>query len=260
MKKFLVAILASAFSLFGAPAFAGWDLTAMNQQIDQTNFVVNGICSGTLIDKDNGLFLTANHCIDEQFQTIEKEVPDKDNQGAVKKIKIKISVPGKVSQLTFDGPKPVAENSAVFKVKAHDPDHDLALVQSESKLPNTMSAPLACKEPVRGETVYAVGNPFVVLYSSVTKGIIASVQRDYRMIGIDQTGYDGDNQPGENGLIQHTAPIAGGNSGGALYNENGELIGVNVRGSAVGSISLAVPLDDIRKFLTDNKVNLPTCP
>lgn len=230
----------------------------LNRQIDQTNFLVNNDCSGTLIDKDAGYILTANHCIQDQFQDVERDELQKD--GTVKKIKVRISKPGTVSQIVFAGPSMVSKTSFVFKMKAHDPDHDLGLLQVVSKLPNLQFVKLACAEPARLDTVYAVGNPFAVLYSSATKGIIASTSRDYRMLGIDGSGDDPNEQPGDNGLIQSTAPIEGGNSGGALLNDDGDLVGVNVRGSRMNeTVAFAVPLDDIRKFLTDNGVDLPKC-
>ena len=258
MKKLAVALFASALSLTAVPAFA-WDQSSMNAQVDQTNFSIDGDCSGTLIDLQNGYILTANHCVDQKFDTVEKQEIDQ-KTGEVKTIKVKISRPGTASQITFDGGNPVASQLFKYTVKAHDADHDLALIQLHAKLPNTIVAPVATDEPVRGDHVWAVGNPFGVLYSTVTDGRVSSVQRDYRMIGIDRNspGDELDNQPGDNVLLQHTAPIAPGNSGGALYNDKGELIGVNVRGAAIGNIALAVTLDDVRKFLTDNGVTLPT--
>ena len=54
-------------------ARADWSISGMNRQIDQTNFLVNNNCSATLIDAKRGLLLTANHCVDAQFRTIERE-------------------------------------------------------------------------------------------------------------------------------------------------------------------------------------------
>ena len=225
---------------------AEWPVDAMNAQIDQTNFLVNDNCSATLIDAQQGYLLTANHCIKDQFVVIEREKIDDD--GVVKKEKVRIAKPGTVSQLYFKATDEVQRNSYVFKIKLNDANLDLALIQVQTKLTNADSAPVSCDDPVRGETSYAVGNPFGVLYATVTKGIIASIRRNYRMIGVDTQG--------ENGLVQSTAPIEGGNSGGGLFNGNGEIIGVNVRGSAVNeTVALAVPLSDIKKFLTREGLN-----
>lgn len=241
--RFLAALLA----LIPFAASADWNPDDMNRQIDQTNFLVNDNCSATLIDAKDGYLLTANHCIANQFETIEREKVSDD--GTVTKEKVRIAKPGTVSQLFYSGPNEIQRTTYVFKIKQNDRVLDLALVQVRAKLPNRASAPIACTEPQRGETVYAVGNSLGVLYASVSKGIVANVHRDYRTIGVDDDNGDG-------GLIQATTPIGGGNSGGALYNESGELVGVNVRGyQNVSPLALAVPLSDIKAFLGREKLD-----
>lgn len=220
-----------------APA-AAWDISDMNTQIDQTNFLVNDNCSATLIDMKKGRLLTANHCISDQFQIIEREEIQDD--GTVKTRKVRVAVPGTVSQMFFSGPAQTQKNSYTFKIVKNDASTDLALIETLGPLPNIQQAPVACKEPVRGETVFAVGNTLAVLYATVSKGIVSNVHRSYRNIGVDD----------DHGLVQTTAAVAGGNSGGALYNDRGELSGVVVRGyQNVAPISLVVPLSDVRKFL-----------
>lgn len=237
--------LLAAFCLFLiAPAHADWAISDMNKQIDQTNFLVNDNCSATLIDAKRGLLLTANHCVADQFRTVEREKID--DKGVVTKEMVRVSVPGTVSQIGFNGPDEIQRVTYVFKVKANDKDTDLALVETRAKLPNVQSAPIACHDVERGQTAYAVGNTRAVLYATVSKGIISSVNRSYRTIG-----EDGDNA--DNGLVQSTTPIAGGNSGGSLYNDSGEIVGVVVRGyQQVAPLGLSVPLSDIKKFLSAN--------
>ena len=241
MLKYL---LASACLFSAIPANADWSISDMNRQIDQTNFLVNDNCSATLIDAKHGLLLTANHCVADQFRTIEREKID--DKGVIKKEQVRVSVPGTVSQLGFNGPDEIQRSTYVFKVKANDKDTDLALIQTQAKLPNVLSAPISCHDVQRGEGAYAVGNTRAILYATVSKGIISSVNRSYRTIG-----EDGDNA--DNGLVQSTTPIAGGNSGGSLYNESGEIVGVVVRGyQQVAPLGLSVPLSDIKKFLSAN--------
>lgn len=238
-----LSLVAALHGCQSTPAWADMSLTDMNRQIDQTNFLVNRSCSGTLIDVEHGYVLTANHCIADQFAIVDREKID--DKGVVTTEKVRIAVPGTVSQLYFAGPSMVQKNSYVFNIKANDAKLDLALLQTRAKLPNTQAAKLACKDPVRGEVAYAVGNPFGVLYSSITKGIVASVQRTYPMLGID--GQD------EHALLQITSGIEGGNSGGATYNADGEIIGVVVRGSAVNeTVGFSVPLADVKSFLAAN--------
>jgi Do/DeqQ family serine protease len=94
-----------------------------------------------------------------------------------------------------------------------------------------------------GEWVLAVGNPFN-LNSTVTAGIISAKSRDLN-------NYDGKNES----FIQTDAAVNMGNSGGALVNTNGELIGINTAissftGGFVG-YSFAVPSNIARKVFED---------
>ena len=94
-----------------------------------------------------------------------------------------------------------------------------------------------------GERVLAVGNPYN-LNSTVTAGIISSKSRDLNE-------YDQINQS----FIQTDAAVNVGNSGGALVNINGELIGINtaiqsMTGGFVG-YSFAIPSDIVRKIFED---------
>jgi len=94
-----------------------------------------------------------------------------------------------------------------------------------------------------GEWVLAVGNPFN-LTSTVTAGIISAKSRDLN-------DYDSKNQS----FIQTDAAVNSGNSGGALVNTSGDLIGINTAitsgtGGFVG-YSFAVPSNVARKVFED---------
>lgn len=91
-----------------------------------------------------------------------------------------------------------------------------------------------------GETVVAVGNPMGTLSGTVTDGIVSAVNRAVEVEG------------NEMNLIQTDAAISPGNSGGGLFNGNGELIGiVNASGSTTTSsgavsqnLGFAIPIND----------------
>ena len=223
-----------------------WAIEAMNKQVDDTNFLVNESCSGTKVS--DRLILTADHCIKEQFKDIERE--EVNDKGEVTKKVIRIAVPGYVSQKFFEGVRETRTYSYRYHIKAHDGTLDLSLLETDAPLPKSGVAGVACQNLLRGNTVYAVGNPHVVLYATVTKGIVSSVQRNYEQLEITN-GYENAGQ--SNGFFQFTAPIAPGSSGGAVYNDRGELVGVVVRGGN-GNIGLGVPLSDVRAFLQDNGV------
>lgn len=124
-----------------------------------------------------------------------------------------------------------------------DPRTDIALlkIKSESDLP---FVPFADSNAIRlGEWVLAVGNPFN-LTSTVTAGIVSAKARNLNE-------FDGNPQS----FIQTDAAVNRGNSGGALVNIKGELVGINTAitsqtGSFIG-YSFAVPSNITRKVVED---------
>lgn len=233
--------------VLGVCAFAYADpisQSGLNTQIDQTDFVVNRNCSGTLISRKKGLILTANHCVASMFEDV--KVEQANDKGEVKEITKRVAVPGEVSQLDFAGGVQTRSVAYRYDVLARDEGTDLALLKLPAKLPNFAEVNLACKAPERGDKVYAVGNPFVVLYASLTTGIVSSVDRSYGMLGIDSLSQGNSDKR----FTQFTAQIAPGNSGGALLNDSGFLVGVVVRGGF--NIGLAVAYDDVKAFLKAN--------
>jgi Do/DeqQ family serine protease len=124
-----------------------------------------------------------------------------------------------------------------------EPNSDIALLKIETDeiLPYIIFGD--SDQTKIGEWVLAVGNPFN-LTSTVTAGIISAKGRD-----LDAT--DSNVQS----FIQTDAAVNPGNSGGALVNINGELIGINTAiasktGSYVG-YSFAVPSNNARKIIND---------
>ncbi len=124
-----------------------------------------------------------------------------------------------------------------------DPKTDIALIRIKASDIEFPYVPFADSNAVKiGEWVLAVGNPFN-LTSTVTAGIVSAKARD--LAG------DRDTQS----FIQTDAAVNRGNSGGALVNTNGELIGINTAitsetGSYVG-YSFAVPSNNARKVIED---------
>jgi Do/DeqQ family serine protease len=132
------------------------------------------------------------------------------------------------------------------KVVGQDPSTDLALLKIKAKnLPYLRYGD--SDKTVPGEWVLAVGNPFD-LNSTVTAGIISAKARN---IGILR---DRNNLQVES-FIQTDAAVNPGNSGGALVNLKGELIGINsaiatVTGSYSG-YSFAIPVNLVKKVMDD---------
>ena len=125
-----------------------------------------------------------------------------------------------------------------------DPTTDLALL----KIPagNTPFITFGNSDIVKiGEWVLAVGNPFN-LTSTVTAGIVSAKARNINILGT----------PGAiESFIQTDAAVNVGNSGGALVNMDGELVGINAAiASNTGSYagySFAIPVNIVKKVVND---------
>lgn len=234
MKKFLT-VLAITSLPFMASA-EDWDIADMNEHIDQTNFIVGNHCSATLISLKERLLLTNDHCVDNYVRVVSEKVTDED--GVVTEIKREQAKDVPVSQKSYNDHLLVSESAYIGDLVGRDKDLDLALIQLRvEKLPHTREAKIFKGDKLyRGEIVYAVGNP-MMLDASVTKGIISSTNR-LLQVGTTEKPY-----------IQMDAGIVGGNSGGALYNTKGELIGVPAAAARGTSVGLSIPVYRIRDFM-----------
>lgn len=127
------------------------------------------------------------------------------------------------------------------KLVGTDSKMDIALlkIEADEKLPYTVFGD--SDEIKVGEWVLAVGNPYN-LNSTVTAGIVSAKARNLANDGIQS-------------FIQTDAAVNPGNSGGALVNTRGELIGINTMiSSPTGSYagySFAVPSNITRKIIED---------
>jgi Do/DeqQ family serine protease len=130
-----------------------------------------------------------------------------------------------------------------------DPAFDLALIKvDETDLPFVM---FANSDDVKiGEWVLAVGNPFN-LTSTVTAGIVSAKARNINLLDADPNR---EIFPVES-FIQTDAAVNPGNSGGALVNTRGELIGINTaiasRTGSYSGYSFAVPSSIVQKVTSD---------
>lgn len=136
----------------------------------------------------------------------------------------------------------------VAKIIGTDPSTDIAVLKIDAKSLNPI--PLGDSDDIRvGEWVLAVGNPFN-LTSTVTAGIVSAKARNINILERNKK----DLVPIES-FIQTDAAVNPGNSGGALVNTRGELVGINTAiASQTGSYagySFAVPVNLVRKVMSD---------
>jgi serine protease DegS len=135
------------------------------------------------------------------------------------------------------------------RIVGRDPDTDLAVLQLDLEK-DVPVMPIGDSDRLRvGDIVLAIGNP-VGLSQTVTQGIVSATGR--AQLGV--ATYEN--------FIQTDAPINVGNSGGALINANGELVGINTavlaKNLGVEGIGFAIPVNLVsgvmREILTKGRV------
>ena len=237
MRIWASAVLAAVLAMI-SPAFA-WEIDAMNDQIEKTNVIVSGICSGTVIDVEKRLVLTAHHCITDNLREVERQEVDQ-KTGVIRIRKVMELVPMYVEKWKRQDYDVVSTEKHLASIKGWDALADIAILQvTDVDWKPAMAAPLApdSYKYKRGLKVYAVGNPAILFDDSITEGIISAPAR-YLDLGRGNVPF-----------FQMSAGIIGGNSGGAVYNDAGQIIGTvsaGVRGSSVG---LAVPVSKAKELL-----------
>ncbi len=138
-------------------------------------------------------------------------------------------------QLTFaDGTKSSGQ------IVASEPQNDIAVVRAERPPPNLVPATLGDPRSVRqGSEAYAMGSPFG-LYGSMSVGVISGLDRSFKLPDSDLI---------LKGLFQIDAAVNPGNSGGALVDREGHVIGIvtalinPTQDDVFIGIGLAVPID-----------------
>lgn len=185
--------------------------------------------SGIIISND-GYILTNNHIINSSDSSIYYEV----------------SEATKVYVYLYNDETPCEAT-----IVGTDEETDLAVIKIEKD--NLTVAELGDSNSIKiGEFSMAIGNP-LGMESSVTSGIISAVNRTV-------TSEDGNSYT----LIQTDAAINSGNSGGALVNAEGKVIGINtlkLSGDGIEGMGFAIPINDTidiyRQLIDNGKVLRP---
>jgi putative serine protease PepD len=132
------------------------------------------------------------------------------------------------------------------EVAGTDPGNDIALVKVAAGLDQLEPAALGDSDAVDvGSAVAALGNPFG-LDGTFTTGVIS---------GLDRTLTSSANGRPIRGLLQSDTAVNPGNSGGALFNLSGEVIGINTAienpgGTGFVGVAYAVPINTPKRFMS----------
>ncbi|NLF80186.1 MAG: PDZ domain-containing protein [Clostridia bacterium] len=127
-------------------------------------------------------------------------------------------------------------------IVAGDQQSDTAILKIEAE-GLTVAVMGNSDDLVVGDRVVAIGNPLGELGGSVTSGIISALDREVTIA-----------QKRTFNVIQTDAAINSGNSGGGLFNAQGELIGmVNAKASDIGveGLAFALPINDLKPVIED---------
>lgn len=189
---------------------------------------VAGSGSGVILSED-GYILTNNHVISSADSSSFYQVSD------AKSIKVKIYGDD-------------TEYSA--EIIGTDSQTDLAVLKIDKT--GLTPAELGDSSSVQiGEFVLAIGNPYELDYS-VTAGIISALNRE---MTVENTTYN---------VIQADCAINSGNSGGALVNSKGEVIGITtlkLAGDGIEGVSFAIPVNDTvpiyKELIEKGKISRP---
>lgn len=205
-----------------------FSMFGFNQGTSKSEATASG--SGIIISSD-GYIVTNNHVVDSASKSTYYDISEATS--------IKVSLYG--SEETYDA-----------TIVGKDAQTDLAVLKIDKT--NLTAAEFADSDSVKvGEFAMAVGNP-LDLGTTITCGVISAVNRKVQD-SEKSTSYT---------CIQTDAAINSGNSGGALVNSQGQVIGINtlkVSSTGVEGIGFAIPVnsttDIIDQLKTYNKVRRP---
>lgn len=180
--------------------------------------------SGIIISED-GYIVTNNHVVNSSSSNSYYEL------SKATSIKVKLNSTKYGDDATFDA-----------TIVGQDSQTDLAVLKIE-KTGLTAAEFADSDQAVVGEFVMAVGSP-LGLDTTVTQGIISAVNREVESDGVKYT------------CIQTDAAINSGNSGGALVNSDGKVVGINtlkLSGSGVEGIGFAIPINSVEDVISQLK-------
>ena len=130
-----------------------------------------------------------------------------------------------------------------------DEDYDIAVIKVEAE--GLQAVTLGDSDTLNvGDHVLAIGNPLGELTFSMSGGMVSSVNR---AINVDGTPFN---------MIQTDTSINSGNSGGPLFNEYGEVVGIvsakyssSSSGASVEGLGFAIPMNDVFAMIQDIMTN-----
>lgn len=239
MRKLIKTALFTAFLVFVAPILAGmahaWSVSEAQRQANQTLMVVGDWCSGTIVDRDNGLVATAAHCTEPVHVRVDNVHKP---SGQVIAHKVDRYDPVDVTLFKFNPTgEEIGHITYSMKVLKAVYPADVAILQNVSAEKFTGEVRLSITPPKYGDKVYTVGNPRMFL-QTIAEGHVTKPK--YKLVlGADSVE-----------AIVIDSYMGPGSSGGGLFNDHGDLIGITNWGLSGGPY-LASPVINVITLLNE---------
>ncbi|NCC66963.1 MAG: trypsin-like serine protease [Clostridia bacterium] len=145
-----------------------------------------------------------------------------------------------VTVMLFSGDTYTAE------IVGGDEDNDIAVLKIDAT--GLSAATIGSSDTLKvGDSVYAIGNPLGELSFSMTGGMVSALDRAI-------STYDDYGNATTNNMFQFDAALNEGNSGGPVYNNRGEVVGIataKYEDTGVEGLGFAIPTDDISEMIDD---------
>lgn len=229
MIKNLLASLLIILSL------SGWTIKEAHREANSSSVVIGEWCSGTIIDKERGLVLTAAHCLEPitRHEDVNIELPN----GQFITKTVEYYLPFQIHLFMFDDKgKQTGIIDYDVEVLGYDFPGDVAILKNTSVIKFFDDVPINNDGVEYGDKLTAIGNPYMYR-QTITQGDVVNP-----VVNIDFGS-------GKLDVILTDILISPGSSGGGVYNENGELIGISnwtyqLQGIGLGSYSYISPIQN----------------
>jgi hypothetical protein len=206
-----------------------WSVLKAHTQANQTLVEVGSYCSGTIIDAENGLVVTAAHCTEKVHIRVDRVHKP---SGQIISHKVDRYDPITVTLHKFsDTGEEIGFITYTMKVLKAVYPTDIAILQNVSAEKFTGQVTLSLAPLRYGDRVMTVGNPLMI-YQTIAEGRVTKPKFTINIGG------------GQVEAILFDSFMAPGSSGGGLFNDYGELVGITNWGIQGGPY-LASPVSNV---------------
>jgi S1-C subfamily serine protease len=197
-----------------------------------------GAGSGALIDAEQRIVLTNEHVVDDnKYVFLQFPIFDKDGKIVGDKDTYMARIP---------------ENKAIRgTVLARDPTRDLAFIKLDSLPEGTKALPLARTSVKSGVRTFNIGSPGKVQHLfSMTPGLV-------RTVGFTTLDF-GDGKPLKATVVTATNPINPGDSGGPLFNTQGQQVAVtqSSKHGGIQQVNTFIDVSEVRAYMKELKITI----